>query len=133
VSRSLLAANGLLAGTGGAVPTRELLDMLAHEPCRAVGVAVTHGLEEPVVLLEIPLAEPLEAVDARAPLQHQRDEGLDHRAEDLVVSSLGETYSLLKLGHEVTVVESNRIGSGASFANGGWQCPSQAEPLPEPG
>ena len=31
------------------------------------------------------------------------------------------------------VVESNRIGSGASFANGGWLCPAQAGPLPEPG
>ena len=33
----------------------------------------------------------------------------------------------------MTVVESNRIGSGASFANGGWLCPAQAGPLPEPG
>ncbi len=28
---------------------------------------------------------------------------------------------------------SNRVGSGASFANGGWLCPAQAGPLPEPG
>ena len=33
----------------------------------------------------------------------------------------------------MTVVESNRVGSGASFANGGWLCPAQAGPLPEPG
>ena len=26
-----------------------------------------------------------------------------------------------------------RIGSGASYANGGWLCPAQAGPLPEPG
>src|SRR5581483_6333752 len=28
---------------------------------------------------------------------------------------------------------SNRVGSGASYANGGWLCPAQAGPLPEPG
>jgi D-amino-acid dehydrogenase len=31
------------------------------------------------------------------------------------------------------VVESNRVGSGASWGNGGWLCPAQAGPLPEPG
>ena len=39
----------------------------------------------------------------------------------------------LRPGEEVTIVESNRVGSGASFANGGWLCPAQAGPLPEPG
>lgn len=34
---------------------------------------------------------------------------------------------------DTTVIESNRIGSGASFGNGGWICPAQAGPLPEPG
>jgi D-amino-acid dehydrogenase len=49
------------------------------------------------------------------------------------VAGLCCAYYLRKRGHEVTVVESNRIGSGASFANGGWLCPAQAGPLPEPG
>jgi len=49
------------------------------------------------------------------------------------VAGLCCAYYLRKHGHEVTVLESNRVGSGASFANGGWLCPSQAGPLPEPG
>ncbi len=49
------------------------------------------------------------------------------------VAGLCCAYYLRKQGHEVTVVESNRVGSGASFANGGWLCPAQAGPLPEPG
>jgi D-amino-acid dehydrogenase len=49
------------------------------------------------------------------------------------VAGLCCAYYLRRDGHEVTVVESNRIGSGASFANGGWLCPGQAGPLPEPG
>jgi len=49
------------------------------------------------------------------------------------VAGLCCAYYLRREGHEVTVVESNRIGSGASFANGGWLCPAQAGPLPEPG
>ena len=49
------------------------------------------------------------------------------------VAGLCCAYYLRREGHEVTVVESNRVGSGASFANGGWLCPAQAGPLPEPG
>jgi D-amino-acid dehydrogenase len=49
------------------------------------------------------------------------------------VAGLCCAYYLRRAGAEVTVVESNRIGSGASFANGGWLCPAQAGPLPEPG
>ena len=49
------------------------------------------------------------------------------------VAGLCSAYYLAKRGAAVTVVESNRIGSGASAGNGGWLCPAQAGPLPEPG
>ncbi|MBS1862704.1 MAG: FAD-dependent oxidoreductase [Actinobacteria bacterium] len=49
------------------------------------------------------------------------------------VAGLCTAYYLAKRGAEVTVVESNRVGSGASAGNGGWLCPAQAGPLPEPG
>ncbi len=49
------------------------------------------------------------------------------------VAGLCTAYYLAKRGREVTVVESNRVGSGASAGNGGWLCPAQAGPLPEPG
>jgi D-amino-acid dehydrogenase len=49
------------------------------------------------------------------------------------VAGLCCAYYLRRLGEDVMVVESNRVGSGASFANGGWLCPAQAGPLPEPG
>jgi len=49
------------------------------------------------------------------------------------VAGLCTAYYLARGGAEVSVVESNRIGSGASAGNGGWLCPAQAGPLPEPG
>ena len=49
------------------------------------------------------------------------------------VAGLCGAYYLAKRGAEVVVVESNRVGSGASAGNGGWLCPAQAGPLPEPG
>lgn len=49
------------------------------------------------------------------------------------VAGLCCAYFLRRLDFEVTVVESNRVGSGASFASGGWLCPAQAGPLPVPG
>lgn len=49
------------------------------------------------------------------------------------VAGLCASYYLAKLGVEVVVAESNRVGSGASAGNGGWLCPAQAGPLPEPG
>jgi D-amino-acid dehydrogenase len=49
------------------------------------------------------------------------------------VAGLCTAYYLAKRGVEVTVLESNRVGSGASAGNGGWLCPAQAGPLPEPG
>lgn len=49
------------------------------------------------------------------------------------IAGLSCAYYLRRDGHDVTVVESNRIGSGSSYANGGWLCPAQAGPLPEPG
>jgi len=49
------------------------------------------------------------------------------------VAGLCTAYYLGKGGAAVTVVESNRVGSGASAGNGGWLCPAQAGPLPEPG
>ena len=49
------------------------------------------------------------------------------------IAGLSAAYYLRRRDFDVTLVESNRIGSGASFANGGWLCPAQAGPLPEPG
>jgi D-amino-acid dehydrogenase len=49
------------------------------------------------------------------------------------IAGLTSAYYLRKKGVEVTVLESNRVGSGASWGNGGWICPAQAGPLPEPG
>jgi D-amino-acid dehydrogenase len=49
------------------------------------------------------------------------------------VAGLCSAYYLRKRGLDVTVVESNRVGSGASWGNGGWVCPAQSGPLPEPG
>ncbi len=49
------------------------------------------------------------------------------------VAGLCTAYYLRRFDADVIVVESNRIGSGASFANGGWLCPAQAGPLPEAG
>jgi D-amino-acid dehydrogenase len=49
------------------------------------------------------------------------------------VAGLCSAYYLRERGLDVTLVESNRVGSGASWGNGGWVCPAQAGPLPEPG
>ncbi len=49
------------------------------------------------------------------------------------VAGLCCAYYLRRAGADVMIVESNRVGSGASYANGGWLCPAQAGPLPEPG
>jgi D-amino-acid dehydrogenase len=49
------------------------------------------------------------------------------------VAGLCTAYYLAKRGAQVTIIESNKIGSGASAGNGGWLCPAQAGPLPEPG
>ncbi len=49
------------------------------------------------------------------------------------VAGLCTAYYLARRGEPVTILESNRIGSGASAGNGGWLCPAQAGPLPEPG
>jgi D-amino-acid dehydrogenase len=49
------------------------------------------------------------------------------------VIGLATAWYLLDRGVKVTVLESQTVGSGASFANGGWFCPAQAGPLPEPG
>jgi D-amino-acid dehydrogenase len=49
------------------------------------------------------------------------------------VAGLCCAYYLRRRDYDVTIVESNRVGSGASFANGGWLCPAQAGPLPAPG
>ena len=49
------------------------------------------------------------------------------------VAGLCCAYYLRHRDFEVTLIESNRVGSGASWGNGGWLCPAQAGPLPEPG
>jgi D-amino-acid dehydrogenase len=49
------------------------------------------------------------------------------------VAGLCCAYYLRKQDVDVVILESNRVGSGASWGNGGWLCPVQAGPLPEPG
>src|SRR5205085_4781129 len=49
------------------------------------------------------------------------------------VSGLCVAYFLRKAGVAVQVLETRRVGSGASSGNAGWVTPAQAGPLPEPG
>jgi len=49
------------------------------------------------------------------------------------IAGLSAAYFLRRAGAEVTVLERNRVGAGASAGNAGWLCPAQAGPLPEPG
>jgi len=49
------------------------------------------------------------------------------------IAGLCCAYFLARGGARVTVVESGRLGSGASSGNAGWLAPAQAGPLPEPG
>jgi D-amino-acid dehydrogenase len=49
------------------------------------------------------------------------------------IAGLSTAWFLSQGGAQITVLEAREIGSGCSFANGGWLCPAQAGPLPEPG
>jgi D-amino-acid dehydrogenase len=51
------------------------------------------------------------------------------------VAGLCCAYYLRKRDVEVTVLEADTVGSrvASSYGNGGWICPAQAGPLPEPG
>jgi D-amino-acid dehydrogenase len=49
------------------------------------------------------------------------------------IAGLSTAWFLTRGGAEVTVLEARTVGSGSSFANGGWLCPAQAGPLAEPG
>ncbi len=49
------------------------------------------------------------------------------------ISGLCVAYFLRKAGAAVRVLETRRVGSGASWGNAGWVTPAQAGPLPEPG
>jgi D-amino-acid dehydrogenase len=49
------------------------------------------------------------------------------------ISGLSAAYFLRKAGAEVSVLETRRVGSGASWRNAGWITPAQSGPLPEPG
>jgi D-amino-acid dehydrogenase len=42
-------------------------------------------------------------------------------------------YELARSGAEVTILERNGVGQGASLGNTGWVCPSFSYPLPGPG
>ena len=53
--------------------------------------------------------------------------------QDELLRWVAELYYLRQQGADVTILESNTVGSGASWGNGGWLCPAQAGPLPEPG
>ncbi|MCW2544924.1 MAG: dependent oxidoreductase, partial [Frankiales bacterium] len=46
---------------------------------------------------------------------------------------LASAYELLLDGHEVTVVDQDTVGGGATPGNAGWVCPSQVGPLAAPG
>ncbi len=48
------------------------------------------------------------------------------------VAGLAAAYFLRRNEADVTVLERDRLGSGASAGNAGWLCPAQAGPLPEP-
>jgi D-amino-acid dehydrogenase len=51
------------------------------------------------------------------------------------IAGLCCAYYLRRRGLEVTVLDAEPVGSrnASSYGNGGWICPSQAGPLPEPG
>jgi D-amino-acid dehydrogenase len=49
------------------------------------------------------------------------------------VAGLWTARALADAGVEVTILDSAKAGSGASWGNAGWICPAQAGPLPEPG
>lgn len=49
------------------------------------------------------------------------------------ISGLCAAYYLRRAGAGVRVLETRRVGSGASWGNTGWVTPAQAGPLPEPG
>src|SRR5438477_438338 len=51
------------------------------------------------------------------------------------VAGLFCAYYLRKRGADVVIVDATTVGSRAasSWGNGGWICPAQAGPLPEPG
>jgi D-amino-acid dehydrogenase len=49
------------------------------------------------------------------------------------IAGLCVAYYLAERDAEVVVLDADRVGGGASFANGGWITPAQAGPLPEPG
>ena len=49
------------------------------------------------------------------------------------IIGLSTAWFLSQGGAQVTVLEARTVGSGSSFANGGWLCPAQAGPLAEPG
>ncbi|MEV0032420.1 FAD-dependent oxidoreductase [Nocardia sp. NPDC050793] len=49
------------------------------------------------------------------------------------IAGLSTAYHLARRGVEVTVVEAEHVGAGASHGNAGWVDPVQTGPLPEPG
>src|SRR5947209_10589549 len=49
------------------------------------------------------------------------------------ISGLCVAYYLRRAGVAVRVLETRRVGTGASWGNAGWVTPAQAGPLPEPG
>jgi len=49
------------------------------------------------------------------------------------VVGLACAFELASAGAEVVVLERGTVGSGASFGNTGWVCPSLTHPLPGPG
>ena len=49
------------------------------------------------------------------------------------VIGLTSAYHLLQAGHDVTVIDAQTLGAGASHGNAGWVVPAESGPVPGPG
>ena len=49
------------------------------------------------------------------------------------VIGLTSAYHLLLAGHDVTVIDTQALGAGASHGNAGWVVPAESGPVPGPG
>lgn len=49
------------------------------------------------------------------------------------IIGLCSAYSLTNAGHQVTIIEGNECGTGASSGSAGWMVPSMSNPFNAPG